>query len=397
VRRPLKGCGSVVQQVKTISTSLDSAYGEDIILRQTETTRLVFKPEIVRNPNDEEACVRGTFVFQKKGKLGSWEDQKRSDLRSLTASEGIKLELKAQEVLTLVKSLQIYYAVYDQHSIVSGQKEFTVLDLEEDASALQVFLDNEEHIREILDRDGGKALPTILKTIAHVDVSQSTLEYLSALNPDELNNVTSLLDMTKLCKALNVWNENADNGDEAFWQKFFSENPWVISQIFTSPVVIMEDQAYVGGKGVEDTGGKMVDFIYRNSLTDNIVLVEIKTPNTKLIDVKYRQGVYAVSRELSGAVNQVLTYKDSIQKEFHVLSSKSGTRFCSFNPRCALVVGDTKSLDDKDKKASFELFRAELKDVDIITFDELFAKTEFLLRLLKGTENTYEQRDKRVS
>ena len=40
--------------------------------------------------------------------------------------------------------------------------------------------------------------------------------------------------MTKLCKALNVWNENADNGDEAFWQKFFSENPWVISQIVTS-------------------------------------------------------------------------------------------------------------------------------------------------------------------
>jgi hypothetical protein len=86
----------VVQSVKTTSTSFDSAYGEDIILRQTQTTRLVFKPEIVRNPDNEEACVRGTVVFQKKGKLGSWEDQKESDLRSLTASEGIKLELKAQ-------------------------------------------------------------------------------------------------------------------------------------------------------------------------------------------------------------------------------------------------------------------------------------------------------------
>jgi hypothetical protein len=100
---------------------------------------------------------------------------------------------------------------------------------------------------------------------------------------------------------------------------------------------------------------------------------------------------------LSGAVNQMLAYKDSIQKEFYVLSSKSGTPFCSFNSRCALVVGDTKSLDDKDKKASFELFRAELKDVDIITFDELFAKTELLLQLLHGTENIPEQRDKRVS
>jgi len=121
----------VVQRVKTISTSLDSAYGEDIILRQTETTRLVFKPEIVRNPNDEEACVRGTFVFQKKGKLGSWEDQKKSDLRSLTASEGIRLELKAQEVLTLVKNIENYYALYDRHGIVPGEKEFVVFDLED--------------------------------------------------------------------------------------------------------------------------------------------------------------------------------------------------------------------------------------------------------------------------
>ena len=386
----------MVQWVNTSSTSRNSAIGEDIVLRETQISRLVFKPEIVRNPNDEEACVRGTFVFQKKGKLGSWEDQKKSDLRSLTASEGIKLELKAQEVLTLVKNLENYYALYDRHGIVPGEKEFVVFDLE-DSPALQAILDNEEYIRKILDRDGGKALPAILKTIAHVDVSQSMLEYLSTLNTDELSNVTSLLDMTKLRKALNVWNDNADKGDESFWQKCFSENPWVISQVFARPVVIMQDQAYVGGKGIEDTGGKMVDFIYRNSLTDNIVLVEIKTPETKLIDVKYRQGVYAVSRELSGAVNQVLTYKDSIQKEFYALSSKSGTRFCSFNPRCALVVGDTKSLDDKDKKASFELFRAELKDVAIITFDELFAKAEFLLRLLKGTENTYEQRDKRVS
>ncbi len=397
MRRPLKGCGSVVQQVKTISTSLDSAYGEDIILRQTETTRLVFKPEIVRNPNDEEACVRGTFVFQKKGKLGSWEDQKKSDLRSLTASEGIKLELKAQEVLTLVKSLQSYYAVYDQHSIVSGQKEFTVLDLEEDASALQVFLDNEEHIRKILDRDGGKALPTILKTIVHVDVSQSTLGYLSTLNPDELNNVTSLLNMTKLHKALNVWNDNAHNGDEAFWQEFFSDNPWIISQVFTSPVVIMQHQAYVGGKGVDNTGGKIVDFIYRNKLTDNIVLVEIKTPKTELVASQYRGEIYASSSKLSGAISQVLAYKDSIQKNFYSLAHKSDTHFCSFNPRCALIVGHTESLDNKEKEASFELFRAELKDVDIITFDELFAKTELLLQLLRRTENTREQRDKRVS
>lgn len=121
----------MVQWVNTSSTSRNSAIGEDIVLRETQISRLVFKPEIVRNPNNEEACVRGTFVFQKKGKLGSWEDQKKSDLRSLTASEGIRLELKAQEVLTLVKNIENYYALYDRHGIVPGEKEFVVFDLED--------------------------------------------------------------------------------------------------------------------------------------------------------------------------------------------------------------------------------------------------------------------------
>jgi hypothetical protein len=50
-----------------------------------------------------------------------------------------------------------------------------------------------------------------------------------------------------------------------------------------------------------------------------------------------------------------------------------------------VVAGNTeKELIDSDKRKSFELFRNGLKDVEIITFDELFIKVKILIDLLEG-------------
>jgi hypothetical protein len=38
----------------------------------------------------------------------------------------------------------------------------------------------------------------------------------------------------------------------------------------------------------------------------------------------------------------------------------------------------------KKQRKSFELFRMGLKDVQVITYDELFGKVEFLVNLLEG-------------
>ena len=92
------------ESIKTKSTSKNSAVVEDIILRTTTTTRLLFKPEIVNNPHNEKASVRGFFVFQKKGTTGNWEDHKELDLSKLKKTEWIKLELKAGELFSFVLS-----------------------------------------------------------------------------------------------------------------------------------------------------------------------------------------------------------------------------------------------------------------------------------------------------
>ncbi|MCY8186083.1 DUF4263 domain-containing protein, partial [Bacillus inaquosorum] len=72
-------------------TSKDSAFGEDIILREKSTTRLLFRPQIINNKHNEEASVKGCFIFQKKRSSENWEDHKELDLNKLKATEWVKL------------------------------------------------------------------------------------------------------------------------------------------------------------------------------------------------------------------------------------------------------------------------------------------------------------------
>ena len=97
---------------------------------------------------------------------------------------------------------------------------------------------------------------------------------------------------------MNIWKQNQDNSDEDFWQRTLSDNSFVLSQMFANPVIIIKGKAYVGGKSITNTGGSIVDFLAKNDITNDAVLIEIKTPTTKLLGNKYRDGVYPISSEL---------------------------------------------------------------------------------------------------
>ena len=58
-----------------------------------------------------------------------------------------------------------------------------------------------------------------------------------------------------------------------------------------------------------------------------------------------------------------------------------------FNPNCILIIGNTIQLDNPDKISNFELLRSNLKDVVIITFDELQTKIENLINSLSENVN----------
>ncbi|MGZ6569361.1 MAG: hypothetical protein ACXVE9_18460, partial [Solirubrobacteraceae bacterium] len=83
-------------------------------------------------------------------------------------------------------------------------------------------------------------------------------------------------------------------------------------QLTGSPVVLLKERAYIGGKGISNTGGGVVDYLLANSLTGNVSLVEIKTPGAPLCDAQYRSsGAYIIGKDVVGGLVQVLGYRDT--------------------------------------------------------------------------------------
>jgi antitoxin (DNA-binding transcriptional repressor) of toxin-antitoxin stability system len=188
-----------------------------------------------------------------------------------------------------------------------------------------------------------------------------------------------------LYDALNEWENNKHNDSEEFWQKTLSRHSFVLSQVFSLPVVIIQKKAYLGGKGIDNSGGKIVDFLIQNDLTKNLGLVEIKTPKTLLLGKEYRSGIYSASSDITGAIIQASSYKDTILKDYSSLRTRSTMDFEAFSPQSLIVAGNfSEEIDNPEKRASFELFRSTLQQVQIITYDELFAKVKTLLKLLEG-------------
>lgn len=184
---------------------------------------------------------------------------------------------------------------------------------------------------------------------------------------------------------LHRWDSNKTNADEGFWQITFRENAYAISQVFAVPLVFIQEAAYVGGMSIDRQNAKLVDYLFSNESSQEAVLVEIKTPATKLLGPKYR-GTYRPSPELSGAVMQALDYRRTLSKNLSAVVDGITHKLSAFAPKCVVVIGNgALELDSEVKRGAFEMFRSNSKDVEIVTYDELFRKLEVLASLFSLT------------
>jgi hypothetical protein len=180
------------------------------------------------------------------------------------------------------------------------------------------------------------------------------------------------------------WHENRENDEEEAWQNLLTRESWALGQLFGAPFVIVRGKAYVGGKTYENMEGRITDFLFRNRLTGNALIVEIKTPVSALVGSRYRQQVYPPSSELAGAVTQVLDQRHLLMENYRELGLVEAGAV-PFNPRALVLIGDLEKQQIKDdKRRSFELFRNQLAGVDVVTFDELASKAEGLLELFRA-------------
>jgi Domain of unknown function (DUF4263) len=191
----------------------------------------------------------------------------------------------------------------------------------------------------------------------------------------------------RLIDILGVWDSNKNNGNETFWQIKLKENTYALSQIFAVPLVFIQESAYVGGMNIDCQNAKLVDYLFSVETSRDSVLVEIKTPVTKLLGSKYR-GTYKPSSELSGALMQALDYRSTLIKNISSITNGTPHDIKAFNPKCVIVIGNgSLELTSPDKRQAFENFRSNSKDIEIVTYDELFRKLEIMANLFSLTRS----------
>lgn len=374
-------------KAKITQTGPDSAVVEPIVIRPGDLTRIVFRPQIVNNKQDENKPVKGHLIWQKRGKSEKdqeWADEAHTKLSHMTAGSGIKLELNTDELYLLTQAVRGLYGVYWKHGkqLPKTGDEFDLAEYAQIAKTLDT-LDCASQLIEAAGQDG---FVSLMKWVASQQNSRKVIENLSKLDLADLAEINVLAGIGVLKNAIGSWAANKDHSDESFWQETLTKYSFVFSQVFSAPVVVFGSKVFVGGKNVQGEGGKEPDFLLKNELTAHLLIVEIKTPATELLSKSpYRPpNVFAATRELAGAVTQVARYKDTFLQNYGNLRVETEEPFRLADPRCLVVIGNTSELDTEGKRESFELFRRALRGTEIITFDELFKKVEVLLQLLEG-------------
>ncbi|RKG67917.1 DUF4263 domain-containing protein [Corallococcus exercitus] len=182
---------------------------------------------------------------------------------------------------------------------------------------------------------------------------------------------------------------------ERVWQVLLEQNPWILGISLTGQLLTSWNknklEQVVAGFSVVGPGKRADALMRTNGRIRAMVFAEIKHHETSLLtSQEYRPGCWAPSPELVGGVTQV-------QQTVHLAAKQIGsylpdndedgaeTQDGTFvvRPRSFLVVGHLDQLRGsgggvhREKYQSFELYRRNLYEPEIITFDELLARAEW--------------------
>ncbi|MBI4207144.1 MAG: DUF4263 domain-containing protein [Betaproteobacteria bacterium] len=371
-----------METVEIQSTSRQTAVCSDILLREGPTVRLIFRPQLVDNPHDPDACVKGRFVYQRKGKNDEWEDVDSPSLASLKRGEYFELEIKSGELLPLLRQLGALFRFHRKQGMPKGRVELVRIG-QHLAKLLEL---SEPELDAFLSENTSDAMETLRRVLRWIANNPGTAEQLAA-NERQLPELNALVGLANLRAVLQIWSDNAENDDEESWQGVFATHSYVLSQLFAYPVAIIKGKAYVGGKRYDNLHGNLVDFLGHAPSSGSAILIEIKTPKTPLLGSAYRQDVYPQSCEISGAISQVLHYRETLLRELHTLTQGRHALLTGAEPRCVVIAGNAaRDLTDDYRKGSFERFRERLFGVTVVTYDEIFGRVADLIALLEKSE-----------
>lgn len=323
-------------------------------------------------------------------------DQRKTQVTALISQDDA--HVKRLTIQTFKARAGDWYQGYHKDSFTFRSDEFERL--REFLNRLEfIDLSNEERFQiedisvesgpKIITDAADRALIARIKSLPHTEREQLFRSLQGDLTQEEINLLLGRR------QALEVFQTrlNGDEWAETDWQNFFEKQSWVFGYGLDYRIMRPFDREMVVGSGGTDNRNKpTVDYLM--TFTDYTVLVEIKRPDTPVFQPQKagRAGTWRFSADFMDAISQVLEQKAewlaAAQSGEHF--DKSGSRRLETRTRDAkviLVIGNRAEFDRSEnlrdatiKRDTFELFRRDTRAVEIVTFDELLDRAEFITK-----------------
>lgn len=238
--------------------------------------------------------------------------------------------------------------------------------------------------------------PSLIKTIVENEIDESDVISLG-YRKKQLNLFKELLYNDQFF----IQNKNrlgSNKKDEDVWQDFFEKNTWIfgygLNYYLNMPLEGKKLEQTVKGYDFNSTGKRVDALLKTQGIISSLSFGEIKTHKTPLLHKTkeaYRKECWRASKELSGGIAQV---QKTVQISISNIKSKTevknrrgdltGEQLFLYQPKSFLIIGSLSQFEgecgiNEDKFSSFELFRKQINNTEIITFDELYERAKHIV------------------
>lgn len=216
-------------------------------------------------------------------------------------------------------------------------------------------------------------LKEVLQQIVNKGYSENVLEKLS--KEDLFESFTKATMQKQRERDLNDFKEMLEQNcsDETRkWQPFFVRCKWIFGLGLDYKFLSNCMRELKTGLGNENDEEQSFTDFGLGILDEYSVLVELKTPDAEIFMASEGDSnTWKVSQKLANSLVQVLSQKtawvSNVKNTFPI------------DPKCILVYGNSNQIDNQIKKATFEMFRRDSRNVEVITYDELFRRAYYIV------------------
>ncbi len=263
-------------------------------------------------------------------------------------------------------------------------------------------IDSSTYISEFKSKKDYEKVEELKKIFSDPNLDESAIKKaLSDTRKTVIDEFRKLLEDEKYVTVYRTEKSIGDPREEAIWHHFLKNNDWLLGlNVDIRFIQDFTDEVNVGVQNTTGTGSPKTDLM---GISDYTVLVELKTANTNFFtDNKKntsRANTWSFTDKLIDGMSQCLgqkfdwdkthKIKDLVDNNKNVLSQE---KHRTVNPKTIFIIGNKQkelpcesiNLDVIQKRDTLQRFIRNSRDIEIISFDELYERAFFIVHNKKA-------------